>query len=51
MLFRSALVGARCFVREVRAIRSSLEEVFAELTSGGAPEAEPAPGPAPEATP
>lgn len=35
----AALVSAGCFVREVRAVRSSLEEVFAELTSG----AEPAP--------
>jgi ABC-2 type transport system ATP-binding protein len=44
----AALVSAGCFVREVRAIRSSLEEVFAELTSGGEPapaeaDAEPAP--------
>jgi len=49
----AALVTAGCFVREVRAIRSSLEEVFAELTSGAAPAepAEPAPTePAPEAT-
>ncbi len=30
----AALVTAGCFVREVRAIRSSLEEVFAELTGG-----------------
>lgn len=30
----AALVAANCFVREVRPIRSSLEEVFAELTSG-----------------
>ncbi|MDB4937150.1 MAG: ABC-type multidrug transport system, ATPase component [Labilithrix sp.] len=29
----AALVSAGCFVREVRPIRSSLEEVFAELTS------------------
>jgi ABC-2 type transport system ATP-binding protein len=29
----AALVGAGCFVREVRPVRSSLEEVFAELTS------------------
>jgi ABC-2 type transport system ATP-binding protein len=31
----AAVVGAGCFVREVRPVRSSLEEVFAELTSGG----------------
>ena len=30
----AGLVAAGCFVREVRPIRSSLEEVFAELTSG-----------------
>ena len=29
----AALVAAGCFVREVRPVRSSLEEVFAELTS------------------
>ena len=33
----AALVRAGCFVREVRPVRSSLEEVFAELTSDGAP--------------
>jgi ABC-2 type transport system ATP-binding protein len=33
----AALVASGCFVREVRAVRSSLEEVFAELTSGAAP--------------
>jgi len=33
----AALVGAGCFVREVRPIRSSLEEVFAVLTSGALP--------------
>jgi ABC-2 type transport system ATP-binding protein len=32
----AALVRAGCFVREVRPIRSSLEEVFAELTRGSA---------------
>lgn len=32
----AALVGAGCFVREVRPVRSSLEELFAELTSGSA---------------
>jgi ABC-2 type transport system ATP-binding protein len=36
----AALVSAGCFVREVRPIRSSLEEVFAELTSAE-PEPEP----------
>jgi ABC-2 type transport system ATP-binding protein len=30
----AALVRSGCFVREVRPVRSSLEEVFAELTSG-----------------
>jgi ABC-2 type transport system ATP-binding protein len=30
----AALVSAGCFLREVRPIRSSLEEVFAELTGG-----------------
>ena len=49
----AALVATRCFVREVRAIRSSLEEVFAELTSGVEPapeaETEPEPGRDPEA--
>ncbi len=44
----AALVTAGCFVREVRAIRSSLEEVFAELTSGA--EASP-PEPEPETPP
>jgi ABC-2 type transport system ATP-binding protein len=36
----AALVSAGCFVREVRPIRSSLEEVFAELTSGSEGESE-----------
>jgi ABC-2 type transport system ATP-binding protein len=39
----AALVAANCFVREVRPIRSSLEELFAELTSGAAPDAPDAP--------
>jgi hypothetical protein len=30
----AALVQAGCFVREARMVRSSLEEVFAELTRG-----------------
>jgi ABC-2 type transport system ATP-binding protein len=34
----SALVTAGCFVREVRPIRSSLEEVFAELTTDALPD-------------
>jgi len=34
----AALVAAGCFVREVRPVRSSLEEVFAELTSGVEPQ-------------
>jgi ABC-2 type transport system ATP-binding protein len=50
----AALVSAGCFVREVRAIRSSLEEVFAELTSGAVPAPSAAEGDAeptsPEAT-
>jgi ABC-2 type transport system ATP-binding protein len=37
----AALVRAGCFVREVTPIRSSLEEVFAALTEGRSPEAEP----------
>jgi ABC-2 type transport system ATP-binding protein len=32
----AAVVGAGCFVREVRPVRSSLEEVFAELTGSPA---------------
>ena len=32
----AAVVGAGCFVREVRPVRSSLEEVFAELTGSAA---------------
>jgi ABC-2 type transport system ATP-binding protein len=36
----AALVAAGCFVREVRPMRSSLEELFAELTGGAKPEAE-----------
>src|SRR6185295_5697691 len=32
----ATLVGAGCFVREVRPVKSSLEEVFAELTRGEA---------------
>ena len=35
----AAIVKAGCFVREVRPIRSSLEELFAALTSGAAPDA------------
>ena len=45
----AALVGAGCFVREVRPIRSSLEEVFAELTTDATPEPEPEPQPDDEA--
>jgi ABC-2 type transport system ATP-binding protein len=37
----AALVSVGCFVREVRPVRSSLEEVFAELTSGAAAEVPP----------
>jgi ABC-2 type transport system ATP-binding protein len=40
----AALVGAGCFVREVRPVRSSLEEVFAELTSGAGDAGEPGDG-------
>jgi len=43
----AALLAASCHVREVRPMRSSLEELFAELT-GGAPVA---PMPGPPATP
>ena len=31
----AALIAAQCFVREVTPLRSSLEEVFAELTTKG----------------
>ena len=44
----AALVAAGCFVREVRPMRSSLEELFAELTEGKR-EAEPAAAPEDEA--
>ncbi len=44
----AALVGAGCFVREVRPVRSSLEELFAELTEGR-PEAAAEPASAEEA--
>ena len=36
----AALVAAGCFVREVSPVRSSLEELFAELTGGAKPAAE-----------
>jgi ABC-2 type transport system ATP-binding protein len=36
----AALVASGCFVREVRPVRSSLEELFAELTRGQGPAAE-----------
>ncbi|GAC1550370.1 MAG: hypothetical protein NVS3B10_13350 [Polyangiales bacterium] len=36
----AAVVRAGCFVREVRPVRSSLEEVFAELTAGSESESE-----------
>ncbi len=39
----SALVQAGCFVREARPVRSSLEEVFAELTTSPSPTAGEAP--------
>jgi len=42
-LAASALIAAGCFVREVRPMRSSLEELFAELTGGGPPAADAAP--------
>lgn len=45
----AALVTAGCFVREVRPIRSSLEEVFAELTSDAKP-GDAKPGDAPVAS-
>ncbi|HSO31490.1 MAG TPA: ABC transporter ATP-binding protein [Labilithrix sp.] len=40
----AGLIAAGCHVREVRPMRSSLEELFAELT-GGAPHAAPEPAP------
>lgn len=46
----AALVRAGCFVREVRPVRSSLEEVFAELTSGASEQPEPEPPGAGEAS-
>lgn len=39
----AALVAAGCFVREVRPVRSSLEEVFAELTRDVGPNPDDAP--------
>ena len=44
----AALITAGCFVREVRPVRSSLEELFAELTGGSRAAAETPPETAPE---